>query len=254
MDHPITTLKKLVVSLRPLWSFGWRMVLTLTVCRFVFIAWQWERVIDAEMLGAVFVEGFRFDLVLLGLMLAIPVLCFPLLASNRYLVPAWRSLLRFCLPLALLLVVFMECITPSFVDQFDSRPNILFLEYLNHPHDVAATLWAAYKLPIMLALFVVSAITWVNTRQLGKLVRPIQPTGVIPALLVTPLLLIVCFGFIRSILDHRPVNSSTVAMSTSPLVYDLAPREIAHSARSTMAYESIYIDCQRLATEPICKD
>lgn len=222
MNFDKETLNKLATSLRPLWSFGWRMILTLTICRLVFVTWQWDRVIDADMLGTVFIQGFRFDLVLLGLMLAVPALCFPVLASNRFLVPAWRSLLRYCLPLALLLVIFMECSTPSFVDQFDSRPNILFLEYLNHPREVGATLWAAYKLPIILAVFVVSAITWVNSRQLGKLVRPIQPTGVIPALLVTPLLLIVCIGFVRSTLDHRPVNPSTVALSSDPLVNDLA--------------------------------
>jgi phosphoglycerol transferase MdoB-like AlkP superfamily enzyme len=219
-DH--NALNKLAISLRPLWSFAWRMLLTLTICRLVFVAWQWQRVIDADLLGTVFIQGLRFDFVLLGLMLTIPVLCFPLLASNRFLVSSWRSLLRICLPLALLLVVFMECSTPSFVDQFDSRPNILFFEYLNSPREVGATLWAAYKIPILLASVIVTMITWLNAGQIGKLVRPIQPTGVIPALMVTPLLLIICFGFIRSTTDHRAVNPSTVALSNDPLVNELA--------------------------------
>jgi len=222
MTLKYNVLDKLAVSLRPLASFAWRMVLTLTICRIIFVTWQWQRVIDAEMLGTVFVQGLRFDLVLLGLMLAIPVIFFPVLASNRFLVPAWRSLLRFCLPLALLLVVFMECSTPSFVDQFDSRPNILFFEYLNSPREVGATLWAAYRVPILLAIFIVTAITWVNSKQIGRLVQPIRPTGVMPALLVTPLLLFVCFGFIRSTTDHRAVNPSTVAVSKDPLVNELA--------------------------------
>jgi phosphoglycerol transferase MdoB-like AlkP superfamily enzyme len=186
------------------------------------VTWQWQRVIDADMLASVFLQGLRFDLVLLGLMLLVPALCFPILASNRFLVPAWQALLRICLPLALMLIVFMECSTPSFVDQFDSRPNILFLEYLNHPKEVGATLWAAYKLPIILAILMVSTITWVNSRQIGRLVRPIQPTGIIPAVLVAPALLLLCVGLIRSTLDHRPVNPSTVALSTDPLVNDLA--------------------------------
>jgi phosphoglycerol transferase MdoB-like AlkP superfamily enzyme len=221
MSNYQNTLSKLAISLRPLWSFAWRMVITLTMCRAIFVAWQWQRVIDADMLGSVFAQGLRSDLVILGLMLAIPALCFPVLASNRFLVPAWRSLLRICLPLALLLIVFMECSTPSFVDQFDSRPNILFFEYLNHPREVAAALWAAYKIPIILAVIVVTAITWVNSRQIGKLVQPIRPTGVVPAILVTPLLLVVCFGFIRSMTDHRAVNPSTIALSNDPLVTEL---------------------------------
>ena len=81
--HPTTALARLAISLRPLLSFAWRMVLTLTICRILFVAWQWQRVIDAHMLGNVFLQGLRFDLVLLGLMLLLPILAFPVLASNR---------------------------------------------------------------------------------------------------------------------------------------------------------------------------
>jgi hypothetical protein len=222
MNHDLSATTKLVTSLRPLFSFGWRMLLTLTVIRFIFVSWQWQRVADADMFGPVFVQGLQFDLVLSGLMLTIPVLAFPILASNRFLMPAWRALLSACLPIALLIIVFMECSTPSFVDQFDSRPNILFMEYLNHPREVAATLWGAYKLPIVVAILFVTSLTWLNSRQIGRLVTQIQPTGVIPAILVTPLLLIVCFGLIRSTLDHHLVNPSAVALSNDLLVNELA--------------------------------
>lgn len=214
--------RNVAVSLRPLFAFSWRLVLILTVFRAIFVAWQWPRVVAADMLVATLLQGLRFDLVLLGLLLVFPLLLFPVLASNRTLLPAWRALLRIGLPLALLFVVFMECSTPSFINQFDGRPNILFLEYLNHPREIAATLWAAYKLSIVTAVFLVSAITWVVAQQLGKLVVPIRPTGFLPALAVTPLLLIVCFGLIRSTTDHRPVNPSTVALSNDPLVNELA--------------------------------
>jgi len=213
---------KILAALHPLWSFTWRAVLTLVVCRSIFVVWQWQRVIEADMLASVFVQGLRFDLVTVGLMLAVPILLFPILASNRLLVPAWRGMLQFLLPAILLLIVFMECSTPSFVDQFDSRPNILFLEYLNHPREVAATLWAAYKLPILATIAIVIAITWINSRQIGRMVKHIQPVGIIPALVVTPLLLVLCVGVVRSTLDHRPVNPSTVALSTDPLVNELA--------------------------------
>ena len=216
MNGEMSITARLATSLRPLMSFAWRMVVTLTVCRIIFVAWQWQSIVEADMLGNAFLQGLRFDLVLLGLMLAVPVLCFPILASNRYLVPAWRTLLKVCLPLALLLIVFMECSTPSFVDQFDSRPNILLLEYLNHPKEVGATLWAAYKLPITFALVTVSLITWLNARQLGRLVVPIRPTGVLPALIVAPLLLALCVGLIRSTLDHRPASPSTLSNNDTP--------------------------------------
>jgi len=221
--HDISgTFSRVRQSLRPLLSFAWRTLLVLTVCRSIFVVWQWQRVIDADMLTTIFVQGLRFDLVLIGLMLSVPVLAYPFLASNRLLVPAWRGLLRICLPAALLVIVFMECSTPSFVDQFDSRPNILFLEYLNHPREVALTLWAAYKLPIIATIIVASLLTFINVRQIGRLVSTIQPVGILPAILVTPILMLVCLGMVRSTLDHRPVNPSTVAISSDPLANDLA--------------------------------
>ncbi len=209
-------------SLHPLFSFAARALLLLLAFRTVFVIWQWQRVIEADMLATIFIQGLRFDLVLIGLMLIVPILAYPVLASNRHLVPAWRGLLKVALPAVLLLIIFMECSTPSFVDQFDSRPNILFLEYLNHPVEVGATLWAAYKLPIILTILLSMVFTYFNVRHFARLVLPIQPVGIVPALLVTPLLLFVCLGMVRSTLDHRPVNPSTVAISNDPLVNDLA--------------------------------
>jgi len=188
MENNLSTATKLTIALRPLFSFGWRMLLTLTVCRIIFVAWQWQRIVDADMLGSVFFQGLKIDLVLLGLMLSIPVLFFPILAS----------------------------------DQFDSRPNILFLEYLVHPRDVGAMLWTAYKPPIVFAVLFVITVTLVNSRQIGRLVTPIRPTGVVPSILVTPVLLILCLGLIRSTLDNHPVNAGTIAVSSDALVNNLA--------------------------------
>jgi phosphoglycerol transferase MdoB-like AlkP superfamily enzyme len=222
MNIPPGVSARVLLSVRPLASFAWRALIVLTASRAVFVVWQWQRVIEADMLASIFTQGLRFDLVLIGLMLIVPILAFPILASNRLLVPAWRGMLKICLPAVLLVIVFMECSTPSFVDQFDSRPNILFVEYLNHPREIAATLWAAYKVPILMTAALASLITWLNVRQFGRMVRPIQAVGIIPALLVTPILLVIVLGMIRSTLDHRPVNPSTVALSSDPLVNDLA--------------------------------
>ena len=216
------SITKIAISLRPLASFAWRMLLSLTLCRVVFVAWQWQQVVDAHRLGSILALGFRFDLVLLGLTLTIPALAFPILASNRYLLPAWRGLLKVCLPAVLLIIVFTECSTPSFVDQFDSRPNMLFFEYLNAPWEVGAALWAAYKLPIVVAILVVSTMTWINAQQIKRMVRQIQPIGVIPAIVVTPFLLIACFSMILLTLDYPPTDPDTVASSKNPRVNELA--------------------------------
>jgi len=213
---------RLHAALMPLFSFAWRLILALTIARLLLVFWQWDRVSGADMSVAVFVQGLRFDLVLVGMFLAGPVLLFPILASNKYLIGFWRVLLRFYLPAAFLAAVFMELSTPSFVDQFDSRPNILFVEYLNHPQEVFATLWAAYKLPIVLAVLAIAVIGTATGRKFASITSGIRPTGIGPALVLAPVLLIVCLGMVRSTTGHRPVNPSTVALSSDPLVNDLA--------------------------------
>ena len=213
---------RLLSAINPLISFAWRLVFALTVSRILLVAWQWERVADANMFVPVFVQGLRFDFVLLGLTLVIPVLLFPLLASTERFVPAWRTFLKAYLPAVLLVVIFMELSTPSFVDQFDSRPNILFVEYLDHPREVAATLWGAYKVPLIFTVLFVTGFTVLSARQFRTIVSRIRATGVLPALAMMPLLLVLCLGLIRSTTDHRPVNPSTVALSSDPLVNDLA--------------------------------
>lgn len=213
---------RLLGALQPLVSFAWRLVLLLTAARLLLVAWQWERVVEVNMLVPVFVQGLRFDFVLLGMALVVPVLLFPLLACNERLVPVWRTLLMLYLPAVLVVALFMELSTPSFIDQFDFRPNILFVEYLNHPKEVAATLWGAYKLPLIFTIVFVAAYSVFTTRQMRPIIAEVRATGLLPALLVMPLLLVLCLGMIRSTTDHRPVNPSTVARSNDSLVNDLA--------------------------------
>jgi len=222
MKSRIDSYARLYDALVPLYSFAWRLILALTIARLLLVFWQWDRVDSVNMSLPIFVQGLRFDLVLAGMFLAVPILLFPILASNKYLIGFWRALLVFYLPAAFLVSVFLELSTPSFVDQFDSRPNILFVEYLNHPQEVFATLWTAYKLPMILAVLIVALIGTVIIRRFAMLTASIRPTGILPALAVAPVLLIICLGMVRSTIDHRPVNPSTVALSNDPLVNDLA--------------------------------
>ena len=215
-------LRRTFSALTPLLTFACYMILVLTAARILLVAWQWDRVNEAGMLSTVFLQGFRFDLVLLGLTLIVPVLAFPLLASSERFVPAWRLFLRLYLPVVLMMVAFLELSTLSFMEQFDSRPNILFVEYLIYPREVAATLWAAYKMPLIIAIVLISLLGTFSLRRFKSMVAALRPAGMVRAAVLFPLLLILCAGMIRSTLDHRPVNPSTVALSSDPLVNDLA--------------------------------
>jgi phosphoglycerol transferase MdoB-like AlkP superfamily enzyme len=203
---------------RPYLEFCLAILAILTLSRIGLVAWQHGRVLDADGLSFIFLQGLRFDLVLLGFVLLLPALLAPLAASTRPTLALWNPLSRIYLVLWLCAILFMELATPSFIDQYDLRPNYLFVEYLEYPREVLSTLWAAYKLPLLLTLVITALAAWLFNRRLKK----IQPVESISrwgrALLMTPLLLTLCVGMARSTLDHRPVNPSTVAFSTDPLV------------------------------------
>ena len=209
-------------ALKPLIIFAGVLISILSISRLILIAWQWERVAEANMLMPVIVQGLRFDLVLLGLSLSIPAILFPILTASRRAFPAWPLTLRIYLPVVLVLVLFMELSTPSFINQFDSRPNILFFEYLKHPKEVGLTLWAAYKLQILFALTLLTLAGAAAAKVFLRLTVELPRLRGLYVVLLTPLLLIFCAGLVRSTIDHRPVNPSTVALSNDPLVNELA--------------------------------
>ena len=124
--------RSLWLAIKPLAGYALWLLAILTLSRVILVNWQLTRVLDANMLWPVLIQGLRFDLVSLGLTLALPLVLLPVLASNSLLIPLWRWLLRVYLPAMLVVALFMECSTPSFILQFDSRPNILFLEYLGY--------------------------------------------------------------------------------------------------------------------------
>ncbi len=215
-------LRALGLVLKPFLIFAVTAACTLLVFRIGFIAWHWSRVLDAGMLTNVFVQGLRFDLVLIGLFFAIPVLLFPLFCSNRWLLPIWKAVIAVYLPACLMIIVLMEASSPSFMMQFDARPNRLFIEYLIYPKEVSSMLWAAYKPQLFMVALLLPASFLLLRRRLRPLIQRATPVNFWLVLVATPLLLIVCLAMIRSTLAHRPVNPSTVALSSDPLVNDLA--------------------------------
>jgi phosphoglycerol transferase MdoB-like AlkP superfamily enzyme len=185
------------------------------------MAWKHERVLHAHGVFFILQQGIRFDLVVLGMLLILPAVITPLISLIGPALPAWNLALRVYLVLCFAILLFMELATPLFIDQFDLRPNYLFVEYLKYPKEVFATLWGAYRVAVMASVLITLGCAYA-LNQLLKYYQPDQaPLHWLPALVMAPLALLLCFGMARSTLDHRAVNPSTVAFSSDPLVNTL---------------------------------
>jgi len=215
---------KLLLQLRfltPYVVFSLAAVLMLSSVRLGLAIWQWPRVADASGIGFILSQGLRFDLVTLGLLIIIPCLLSIPIAAFKIIAKPWLLLLQLYLSACFALLIFMELATPQFIDQFDLRPNILFVEYLKYPREVFSMLWGAYKLPLLVATVAVPTATWMLYQRL-RCYKPETMSHWLHGLWVLPLVTLMLVMMIRSTLDHRPVNPSTVAVSQDLMVNDLA--------------------------------
>ena len=214
--------------LKPFVFFIISSLLVLSLSRFALVAWQYDRVAATDGLGFILWQGLRFDIVLLAMLLVLPLSLTPLALSIKALHKPWLIFIKLLLVLMFVELLFTELATPNFISQYDLRPNILYVEYLKYPREVFATLWEAYRVELISAvLFSGFAAVWMY-KKLSQQCQNIPKVHIVWALVMTPLLLIICVMAGRSTLGHRAVNPSTVSFSPDPLVNTL-PLSSAYS-------------------------
>ncbi len=192
----------------------------LSVSRLGLVAWQWDRVSATGILGEIMVQGVRADLILLGYLLALPLVLAPFLAQ-RYSARAWQLFTVTWASLALLFIIFMELSTPQFIMQYDFRPNRLFIEYLSYPKEVAATLWNGFRLAVILGIGGTALLTVLVFRLLKSASAGTGMWSPKLVLLTWPLLVLLVGFQIRSTTEHRPANPATFALTGDAMVNSL---------------------------------
>lgn len=231
-------MKSVLSFLRPFGVFACLLLSALGISRAFLVFWQFDRVLEANMLTSVLLQGLRFDFVLLGFVLLWPVLLIPIFATTRAMMRAWRTLLTGYLAACFGFAVFLEAATPPFIAQFDSRPNRLFFEYLAYPKEILSTLQAAYVPELVVSLALVSGAVWAARALVQRRLAAVEPLPLLLAVFLTPMLFFACVAMARSTLDHRAVNPSTVALSRDPMVNDLAMNSaytVLYALKETLA-------------------
>lgn len=235
----------------------WIGLLTLSLSRLALILWQYERVEPTQLFGSIMLQGIRADFILMCLLAAIPVLLSLFLAWR----PLKRSWFRFTYGwslLALIAVVFLELSTPSFLLQYDIRPNRLYVEYLKYPKEVFSTLWHGFRLPLVLGIAFTVGLALLFRRLLRIADADLQLWPVKLHTLIWPLAVFIVFAGIRSTTQHRPANPAMFAITADAMVNSLvinsgysvlyAIYSLKHEARSTEVYGKLPEDVVVLQT------
>lgn len=214
MAECFSTLRRLAVL-----ALGYLVVLSAS--RLLLVGMHFDRVASTNGLGFILAQGLRFDIILLGLIFGPVALLKPWLHTHAILRRVGRWVVPAYVGVVTSFAFFVEASTASFIVEFDSRPNYLFVEYLQYPREIFATVWAEH--PVELSVFMLiavllagSVIAWLRNDP-----RSNVRLSVLTCAMAMPVIAVVATAMVRSTLDHRPVNPSVAAFSRDSMVNQL---------------------------------
>lgn len=195
-------------------------LLLLSASRIGLILWKFERVVSTDKLVEILFQGIRVDIIQLLLMSLIPLLLAPILALPRFF-PIWKKFSYIWVLLSLTLLVFLEVATPGFINEYDIRPNRIFVEYLKYPNEVFSMLWRGFKVEIFSVLITAGAALWLAHRYMKPWLSMQASWPNKKVWLVWPLIFVISLMGIRSSLGHRPANPAMFAITADSMVNSL---------------------------------
>lgn len=206
--------------LKPLLNFVFIALLITTVSRFVLFLIYKDRVDGVDDYWRLFPIGLRIDLILISYLSFIPAVLLFLLPDK---VAKYTSrFLTIYFVLFLFLIFFMEIVSPDFIDQYDTRPNKLFLEYLIYPQEVASMLLKG-RIWTVIVVLVLSGVALYFGFKKGFELFKTRPAEYKYRLLLFPLIAFFLFWGARgSLTSKRPINPSSAMFSNDQLTNCLA--------------------------------
>ena len=198
----------------------------LTLSRVLLMGWLFERVGSVENALSVLLFGLRFDVIVICIIWFIPAVMLFMLPKNKLLSLMMTGISKFWLMLTTLLIVFLEISTPAFIDQYDTRPNRIFFEYLETPFEVIKTSIYEYPWHFVVASFLLMGLILYLFKLNQKIFEALNPWSIKLRLLFLPVLVLLLLIGARSSFDHRPANASIAAFSNDQLVNKLGLNSI----------------------------
>lgn len=196
----------------------------LTVMRAAYGLWQFPRVMEANAVLPLFVQGLRFDLALIGIISVVPVLFGSLFSVSKYTRGFAKFLVLFFFTVGLLLILVLELITPWFVQNVGMRPDINLMADVSSPMTEISAAFSEYTVPLIIGI-VVSVLIFIAfclRMELNRFLRfrVFAPTGIMLGLVGG----LLCLMAIWSTLDlsQKALSPGDSLISRDVMVNDLA--------------------------------
>ena len=185
---------------------------------FLFLMFR-ERVIETSDFWLIFPIGTRMDLIIMSYIAFLPTLLICLLPEKT--LYTIRKFFSFYFILSLFLFLFMELATRDFINEYDTRPNKLFVDYLIYPKEVGGTLLKSYLGSMMITFIILVLVFWMLMKYAPKLFHPKPSSYKTKLILFLPVAFLLFFGARSSLTSKRPINASNAVFSTDQLTNSL---------------------------------
>ncbi|ANQ26484.1 LTA synthase family protein [Vibrio natriegens] len=207
--------------LQPIAVFSLFSLAFLSLSRILLLFWQADRIESFQDLIYILGQGVRVDFATLCWLFILPALLSALLPLKGKIGNGWKWILRLWMVAGLWILVYMELATAPFIQEYDLRPNRLFIEYLIYPKEVMSMLWTGYKLELFIGAAGTAITLILGWKWSKKLTDSAQQIHWKWRPLLAILVVLIGVAGARSSLGHRPLNPAMVAFSSDPLLNDL---------------------------------
>lgn len=205
--------------LKPILNFFIIGLIITTLSRFFLFLVFKDRVVQTPDFWLIFPIGLRMDIILLSYISFLPALLISVI-PDKYL-QHLKKFLSFYFILFLFLFLFMELATRDFINEYDTRPNRLFIDYLLYPKEVGGTLIKGYLGSILITIAVLAAALYFSIKKAPRLFYP-RFTPYKTKLVLFPLVaFLLFFGARSSLTSKRPINASNAVFSMDQLTNSL---------------------------------
>lgn len=210
---------KKIIFMKPVINFFFIGLLITTLSRFVLFLIFNERVTQTPDYWLIFPIGLRMDIILLSYISFLPTLLLSVLPDNY--LQKIRRFFSFYFLTFLFILFFLELASFDFINEYDTRPNKLFIDYLIYPKEVVGTLIKSYMASMVFSFFVLGAALYFGIKKSAHWFSP-KFVAYRTKLLLFPLVaFLLFFGARSSLVSKRPINASNAIFSTDQLTNNL---------------------------------
>lgn len=205
--------------LKPIFSFFFIGLCITTFSRIILFFIFKERVVENPNYGQLFLIGLRFDLILMSYIAFLPAVLISLLPDS--VLKYFKKFLNVYFIFFLFLFLLMELSTLDFINQYDTRPNRLFLDYLIYPKEVVGTLLKSYLPSLIITTILLNSALFFALKFGKKLFYPEEGNYKTKILLFLVVAFFLFWGARGSLTSKRPINGSNAIFCSDQMTNSL---------------------------------